>query len=164
MLSNLTRGMVLQWVHSSHLSCHPGVARTLEVLRGKFWWPTMDSDTWEFVGACPTCAQNMTPHQSSSGLLQPLLIPARPWSHIALDSITGLPPSQRHTVISTIVDRFSKAAHFCCLNYPHQSILRSIRRHCQFNFSTLNQMVKLKELSNLLRLFLDVFALRIPAP
>ena len=36
----------------------------------------------------------------------------RPWSHIALDFVTGLTPSQGHTAVLSIVDRFSKAAHF----------------------------------------------------
>ena len=39
-------------------------------------------------------------------------IPERPWSHIASDFVTGLPSSQSHTTVLTIVDRFSKAAHF----------------------------------------------------
>uniref|UniRef100_A0A9J8AF28 Uncharacterized protein n=1 Tax=Cyprinus carpio carpio TaxID=630221 RepID=A0A9J8AF28_CYPCA len=37
---------------------------------------------------------------------------SRPWSHIALDFVTGLPPSRGNTVVLTVVDRFSKAAHF----------------------------------------------------
>ncbi|KAL0154966.1 hypothetical protein M9458_049229, partial [Cirrhinus mrigala] len=35
-----------------------------------------------------------------------------PWSHIALDFVTALPPSQGNTVVLTVVDRFSKAVHF----------------------------------------------------
>ena len=50
-----------------------------------------------------------------AGLLQPLSIPERPWSHIALDFVTGLPSSQGHTTVLIIVDCFSKAAHFCPL-------------------------------------------------
>ncbi len=46
------------------------------------------------------------------GFLRPLPIPSRPWSHIALDFVTGLPPSAGNTVVLTVVDRFSKAAHF----------------------------------------------------
>lgn len=42
------RFQVLQWVQSSRISCHSGTAHTLEVLKRKFWWPTMDSDTREF--------------------------------------------------------------------------------------------------------------------
>lgn len=50
------------------------------------------------------------------GLLQPLPTPVRPWSHIALDFVTGLPPYARNTVILTIVDCFSKVAHFVALS------------------------------------------------
>ncbi|XP_023806800.1 uncharacterized protein LOC110017320 [Oryzias latipes] len=46
------------------------------------------------------------------GHLLPLSTPSRPWSHIAVDFVTGLPPSQGHTVILTVIDRFSKAVHF----------------------------------------------------
>jgi hypothetical protein len=58
------------------------------------------------------CAQNKTSRQAPSGLLQHLPVPHRPWSHISLDFVTGLPPSDGNTVILTVVDWFSKAAHF----------------------------------------------------
>ncbi|KAI3375829.1 hypothetical protein L3Q82_004110 [Scortum barcoo] len=35
-----------------------------------------------------------------------------PWSHLTLDFITGLPPSKGNTTVLTVVDRFSKMAHF----------------------------------------------------
>ena len=47
------------------------------------------------------------------GLLQPLPIPDGPWQCISMDFIFGLPKSQQgNTGIWTIVDRFSKQAHF----------------------------------------------------
>uniref|UniRef100_A0A3B3HRL8 Integrase catalytic domain-containing protein n=1 Tax=Oryzias latipes TaxID=8090 RepID=A0A3B3HRL8_ORYLA len=49
-------------------------------------------------------------------LLQPLPTPSRPWSHIAVDFVTGLPDSQGHTVIFTVIDRFSKFCHFIPLH------------------------------------------------
>ena len=52
-----------------------------------------------------------TPRNPTSGLLKPLPIPRRPWSHIALDFVTGLPPSDGNTTILTVVDRFSKSVH-----------------------------------------------------
>ena len=72
----------------------------------------MREDVCKFVAACLVCVQAKVPHQSPQGLLQPLPIPHRPWSHIALDFITGLLPSHHHTTILTIIDRFSKAVHF----------------------------------------------------
>ena len=72
----------------------------------------MVPDISAFVAACTVCAQNKTPRQAPSGLLQSLPVPRRPWSHICLDFVTGLPPSDGNTVILAVVDRFSKAAHF----------------------------------------------------
>ncbi|KAM7396388.1 hypothetical protein PAMP_019432 [Pampus punctatissimus] len=37
-------------------------------------------------------------------------------SHLALDFVTGLPPSQGDTVIFTVVDRFSKAVYYVALS------------------------------------------------
>jgi transposase InsO family protein len=90
--------------------------RTISFLRQRFWWPTMERDTREFISACSVCARNKTFTKPTSGLLRPLHIPSRPWSHIALDFITGLPPSNGNSVILTIIDRFFKAAHFIPLS------------------------------------------------
>ena len=75
----------------------------------------MDKDIRSFVAACSVCARNKNSVLPPSGLLRPLPIPKRPWSHISLDFITGLPPSEGNSVILVMVDRFSKAAHFVAL-------------------------------------------------
>lgn len=106
------RSQVLQWGHVSRFACHPGISRTLSLLRRHFWWATMEKDVKEYVLACTVCARGKTSHRPPVGLLRPLPIPGRPWSHIALEFVTGLPPSNGKTVILTIVDRFSKAVHF----------------------------------------------------
>ncbi|KAK2917253.1 hypothetical protein Q8A73_003999 [Channa argus] len=106
------RSQVLQWAHCSKFSCHPGADRSIHLLQRHFWWPSLIKDTREFVAACATCARGKTPKKPPDGLLQPLPIPSRPWSHIALDFVTGLPPSHGNTTILTIIDRFSKAVHF----------------------------------------------------
>uniref|UniRef100_A0A3Q3B5M5 Gypsy retrotransposon integrase-like protein 1 n=1 Tax=Kryptolebias marmoratus TaxID=37003 RepID=A0A3Q3B5M5_KRYMA len=105
-------GKVLDWVHNHRFTCHPGITRMTTFAQRHFWWPTMTADIKEYVSACQTCARNKSLHQPPSGLLQPLPVPARPWSHISLDFVTGLPPSEGNTVILNIVDRFSKSAHF----------------------------------------------------
>lgn len=35
---------VLQWGHSSKLTCHPGVQRLLQFLHQHFWWPAQSKD------------------------------------------------------------------------------------------------------------------------
>ena len=106
------RSTVVHWAHSSMLSCHPGVKRTVHVVRQRFWWPGVVDTVKEYVAACPVCAQNKSSHRPPAGLLHPLPVPSRPWSHISLDFVTGLPLSEGNTTILTIVDRFSKMVHF----------------------------------------------------
>uniref|UniRef100_A0A8C6PCD2 Gypsy retrotransposon integrase-like protein 1 n=1 Tax=Nothobranchius furzeri TaxID=105023 RepID=A0A8C6PCD2_NOTFU len=105
------RHKVINWAHTAKFSVHPGISRTVALIRRSFWWPTMFKDVKEYVSACQTCARNKGSNQPPFGLLHPLPIPSRPWSHIALDFVTGLPPSRGFTVILTIIDRFSKACH-----------------------------------------------------
>lgn len=66
-------------------SCHPGIQRIC----------------W-----------NRSSRLAPSDLLQPLPVPHHPWSHISIDFVTGLPPSDGKTAILTIMDCFSKMAPF----------------------------------------------------
>lgn len=106
------RPQVLLWGHASRFTCHPGAKRTLQFPRQHFWWPGQARDVGQFVAACVVCARNKSSHRPPAGLLRPLPVPGRPWSHIAVDFVTGLPPSAGNTVIFTIVDRFSKMVHY----------------------------------------------------
>ena len=127
------RSQVIQWGHSSHLSCHPGAARSLAVLQQRFWWPEIAKDVREFVSACPVCAQHKSPRQAPAGLLQPLPVPHRPWSHLSVDFVTGLPPSEGQTAILTVVDRFSKSAHFISLpGLPTAKVMAEVLLHQVF--------------------------------
>lgn len=109
------RSQAIQWGHTSRFACHPGIGRTLALLRRHFWWPTMEKDTRDYVLACTVCARGKASNQRPSGLLRPLPVPSRPWSHIALDFVSGLPVSQGNSIILTITDRFSKSVHFVAL-------------------------------------------------
>jgi len=105
------RSRLIQWMHNAKFAAHPGVSRTINLISRRFWWPTLHRDVKEYVLACSTCARNKSTHQPPSGLLHPLPIPSRPWSHIAIDFVTGLPISRGMSTILTIVDRFSKSCH-----------------------------------------------------
>ncbi|KAI2652558.1 Transposon Tf2-9 polyprotein [Labeo rohita] len=109
------RQEVLQWGHDSTLAGHPGVQRTINFITRAFWWRTLRRDVQQYVQACNICARSKTNNTPSTGELQPLPIPKRPWSHISINFVTGLPESQGKNTILTIVDRFSKAVHLVAL-------------------------------------------------
>ncbi|KAI2648330.1 Transposon Tf2-9 polyprotein [Labeo rohita] len=112
---NILRQEVLQWGHDSTLAGHQGVQRTINFIGRAFWWRTLRKDVQEYVQACNTCARSKNPNAPSTGELQPLPVPKRPWTHISLDFVSGLPDSQGKNTILTIVDRFSKAVHLVAL-------------------------------------------------
>ncbi|KAL0157331.1 hypothetical protein M9458_048577, partial [Cirrhinus mrigala] len=110
------RSALLDSVHSSPGSGHPGSKRTLSLLRSRFWWPQMAREVSQHVHACSVCAMTNTPRQLPCGKLVPLPIPTRPWSHIGIDFVTDLPSSNNYTCILVIVDRFSKSCKFIPLS------------------------------------------------
>ncbi|KAL0150908.1 hypothetical protein M9458_053827 [Cirrhinus mrigala] len=106
------RPQVLAKVHSTPSSGHPGIEATLRLLGNRFWWATIRQDTIKFIRDCATCNTAKVPRRLPAGLLQPLPVPQRPWSHIAMDFITDLPLSNGYTTILSVVDRFSKGCRF----------------------------------------------------
>ncbi|KAK7883026.1 hypothetical protein WMY93_029200 [Mugilogobius chulae] len=109
------RSQVIHWAHASPFSCHPGVNRTVYMVKQRFWWKSVEKEVKEYVAACPVCAQNKSSRQPIPGLLHPLSIPRRPWSDISIDFVTGLPCSEGNTTVLTVVDRFSKMVHFIAM-------------------------------------------------
>ncbi|KAK3516699.1 hypothetical protein QTP70_022492, partial [Hemibagrus guttatus] len=107
-VSQLFRQQVMQWVHEAPSSGHPVIHHSMQLTRRRFWWPSLGSDVEEYVLACPTCAQSRTSRHLPEGLLEPLPIPRRPWSHLSVDFLTDLPDSGGFTAVMVVVDRFSK--------------------------------------------------------
>ena len=62
----------IHWAHTSLVTCHPGVRRTMYVISQRFWWPSMKSGVREYIEACSVCARNKTPSGSHMDLLHPL--------------------------------------------------------------------------------------------
>ena len=105
--------ILLQEAHDSALAGHPGMDKTYTKLAKIVYWPNMRKLVEKYVKSCHTCRVTKTQTSKPSGLLQPLSIPDRPWTHIAMDLVTHLPKTERSLdAIVVFVDRFSKAAHF----------------------------------------------------
>jgi hypothetical protein len=110
------RQPILELVHGSG---HEGVHKTLHRLRADFHFPNDRVVVQDFVRTCAVCQRNKTEHLQPGGLLQPLDVPTTVWADVAMDFVEALPKVNGKTVILTVVDRFSKAAHFIPLSHPY---------------------------------------------
>jgi transposase InsO family protein len=88
-------------------------------LRGDFYIPGDRQLVHDFVRSCDVCQRNKTPTTRPAGLLQPLDVPSQVWADISMDFIEGLPKVHGKSVVLTVVDRFSKYAHFIALSHPY---------------------------------------------
>ncbi len=101
-------GEIIARSHDHITAGHPGIKKTKELVLQEFWWPKMKRDIEAYVRACQTCQQTKSSNQAKAAPLHPNEIPSRPWMHISVDMVTGLPKSNGHDTILVIVDCFSK--------------------------------------------------------
>lgn len=104
------RTQIIQDIHDSHITGHPGRDLTYAILSRQFFWPGAARDVRRFVRNCEICGRNTIWRETKKGLLKPLPIPERIWSEISIDFITDLPPSGRDAATNCMVvtDRLSK--------------------------------------------------------
>ena len=106
------RLVILKKVHDQPAIGHPGVKKTLELIKRFFYWPKIRAAVDQYVRNCHTCRRANSPRDGYAGLLQPLQIPERPWTDISLNLVTGLPSGKGFKAIRMVVDRFSKMHHY----------------------------------------------------
>jgi transposase InsO family protein len=104
---------ILQEIHDSHLTGHPGKNVMTGIISRTYFWPGMSKDIQKFVRNCRACGRNTVWRTRKQGLLHPLPVPERSWTEISMDFVTGLPKtSNRYENILVITDRLSKGAVF----------------------------------------------------
>lgn len=57
---------MLQLVHTSPSSEHPGIHRTQQLVENQFWWRAVNHKGEQYAKACVVCAQTLTSRQLSS--------------------------------------------------------------------------------------------------
>lgn len=108
-----------QLLAAVHEAGHEGVQKSLTRWHSTFYSPRAPRRMKEFVRGCATCQRNKTEHLHPAGLLQPLLVPLMVWSDISMDFVEGFSRIGGKSVVLTVVDRFSKMAHFVPLGHPY---------------------------------------------
>lgn len=106
----------------AHGAGHEGTQKTLVRLRASFYNAQASKMVRDYVKACIVCQRNKTEHLHPASLLQPLDVPSATWSDIAMDFVEGFPRVAGKSVVLTVVDRFSKMAHFIPLGHPYSAL------------------------------------------
>lgn len=106
-------------MHDSPLGGHSSYLKTLYRVKQDFFWWGMKFDVKDHVEQCEVCQRIQVETTRPGGLLQPLLIPSKPWTDINLDFVDSLPKSHGFEVILVVVDRLTKYVHFLPLSHPY---------------------------------------------
>ncbi|WVZ49383.1 hypothetical protein U9M48_000750 [Paspalum notatum var. saurae] len=117
-----TSPLVPAIIADAHTAGHEGIQKTLHRVCATFHIPGDRGLVRQHVSSCRVCQQNKTEHLRPAGLLQSLEVPSTVWADIAMDFVEGLPRVNGKTVILTVVDRFSKFAHFIPLAHPYTAM------------------------------------------
>ena len=84
----------MQQVHDSPLGVYSGYLKSFHRLKKDFYSTSMGKDLKQFIKECDVCQRLKSETCLPAGLLQPLVIPNRPWLDISMDFVEGLPKSQ----------------------------------------------------------------------
>ena len=99
---------VLHVIHVQPSSAHPGIRRTMELVRRYYYIPQLRATVERYLRNCQMCKRIKAPRDRKNGLLHPLPIPDQRWKDLSMDLITGLPKSRKFNAIFTICCRLSK--------------------------------------------------------
>jgi hypothetical protein len=105
---------LLKRYHDDPYAGHFGVARTLDLLKRKYFWEHMHQDVKDYVQSCDICQKTKVKRHAPYGQLQSLPRPQGPWQELTLDFMSGVPSSRRngreYDALLVITDRYTKMA------------------------------------------------------
>uniref|UniRef100_A0A6G1SP10 RNA-directed DNA polymerase n=2 Tax=Aceria tosichella TaxID=561515 RepID=A0A6G1SP10_9ACAR len=95
---------VLEQAHDTPTAGHFGVKRTLETLRSRFYWKTLDQDVKHYVRTCDKCQKRKADNRPKEGFMVPMPIPTQPFEIVGADLLGPLPMStskKNHIMVMT---------------------------------------------------------------
>lgn len=115
-IANTTRSQIRPFVPSSlrrklfnlyHNLSHPGVRGTRKLITERYFWPSATADIKNWVDTCMSC-QTSKVHRHTIIAPAQIDMPSKRFSHVHLDIVGPLPPSQGNKYLLTMVDRFTR--------------------------------------------------------
>jgi hypothetical protein len=85
---------IIQQHHDDPVHGHPGITRTMELIRRNYEFPNMKDKVTSFIAKCADCQKNKHSTHAPYGEMQAMELPSKPWEDISMDFVTGLPVSR----------------------------------------------------------------------
>jgi transposase InsO family protein len=124
------RTRIIEEIHNSLLTGHPGREITYRMVARDFFWPGMSDNIRRFVRNCDVCGRTKPWREGAQGLLKPLPIPDQLWKEISIDFVEGLPNSDSMTCLMVVTDRLSKGSIFIPLpDTKTETVVQAFLRH-----------------------------------
>ncbi|GBO21922.1 Pro-Pol polyprotein [Araneus ventricosus] len=90
-----------------HNLAHPGIAASTKLISARYVWPGMKYQIKQWVRCCESCHRSKIQRHTKTPLGTFSLPDAR-FTHIHIDIVGPLPPSEGQIYLLTIIDRFSR--------------------------------------------------------
>jgi transposase InsO family protein len=87
---------------------HPGRDRTLSLLRERFFWPGMTTETEEWIKKCHRCICRKTPANARAPLVN--IVTTQPLELVCVDFLTLEPSKGGYQYVLVITDHFTRFA------------------------------------------------------
>lgn len=95
---------IMEALHSSAFGEHSGQLGSTQRIFSIFYLHMMKQEIFKFVQQCDNCQRNKHENLPYPGLLQPLPIPNKVWTHINMDFVENLHISEGCNVVLVVVD------------------------------------------------------------
>lgn len=90
-----------------HQLSHPGIRASRKLIQDRFLWPGMMKDIATWTRSCIDCQRSKVNRHTTSPLLC-YTLPSHRFSHVHIDLVGPLPPSNGYNFLLTCIDRFTR--------------------------------------------------------
>ena len=112
----IPRSLQRKVIKAAHHLGHLGMTKTKQMIRGKYWFPTMNSMIEQIIGQCYECQVTTKQHRREP--VKVTDIPKKPWDVVAVD-FSGPYPDGHYNLVA--IDKRTRYPEVV-FNQPRESL------------------------------------------